>query len=319
MLAFNIMITLLPIAITLFGILGLILQDRSQIQQYLKDNIIKLFPSDNTTQIGIKQVVDLAFNQLSKDAGVILALGIIFAIFGTSRLFVVIDKIMTIIYRLSERSFLRQNLMSLCLVFAFIIIVILMLVASSVPSALMNIISGDGARFGIFIAGILISLSIGYSLFQMIYLLTPNKKMSFKKTWCGALVAAITLEIFIILFPLYVRQFMSNYAGQIGFAVLLIIFFYFFAIILIFGAQINAHFFEHCPPLSNGLGTCLSQISEEHPNDNIRESIPKDNNEEHPSIKTDRSQQYKVGWINKWWPSKKRHSIEPLSQENNDV
>ncbi len=166
------------------------------------------------TLLSLCQVVDLAFDQLLEDAGAILAIGIIFAMFGSSRLFVAIDKCMTIIYRLPERTFLRQNLMALGILFLFIIVITLMLAASSVPSALMNIIPGGGGRFGVFMAGILISLSIAFGLFLFIYWLIPNKKMSFRKTWRGALIAAIILEIFIILFPLYVRQFMSNYAGE---------------------------------------------------------------------------------------------------------
>ena len=136
--------------------------------------------------------------------------------FGSSRLFIAIDRCMTIIYRLPERTFLRQNLMSLGMIFLFIIIITLMLIASSVPTALMNTISGGGARFGIFLVGIIVSLFIAFVLFEMIYWLIPNKKLSLKKTWCGALVASITLEIFIILFPLYVRQFMGNFAGMLN-------------------------------------------------------------------------------------------------------
>jgi uncharacterized BrkB/YihY/UPF0761 family membrane protein len=89
-----------------------------------------------------------------------------------------------------------------------------MLAASSAPSVLLSIIPGGGGRFGTFIAGILFSLLVAFILFESIYWLVPNKKMSFKVTWCGALVAACTLELFIILFPLYVRRFMGNYAGK---------------------------------------------------------------------------------------------------------
>lgn len=137
--------------------------------------------------------------------------------FGSSRLFVAIDKCMTIIYRLPERPFLRQNLMALGALFLFIAVFVLMIVASSVPSALMNAIPDGGGRFGVFLAGILVSLSIAFGLFEIIYWITPNKKMTLKTTWCGALIAAVTLEIFIILFPLYIRQFMSNYAGEFSY------------------------------------------------------------------------------------------------------
>jgi len=60
--------------------------------------------------------------------------------------------------------------------------------------------------------------------FVIIHQIIPNKKMSFKTTWCGALVAACTLEIFIILFPLYVRSFMGNYAAAMGFKIIIFYF-----------------------------------------------------------------------------------------------
>ncbi|CAF4649885.1 unnamed protein product, partial [Rotaria sp. Silwood2] len=103
-LAYNILITLLPIAVALFGIM---------------DKVIHFFPADNTTQSGIKQVVDLAFDRLSKDAGFILGIGIFFALFGASRLFIAIDKCMTIVYRLPQRTFLRQNLLAFGMLFVY--------------------------------------------------------------------------------------------------------------------------------------------------------------------------------------------------------
>ena len=160
--------------------------------------------------------MNLAFNQLSKDAGLILALGIVFALFGASRLFIAIDKCMTIVYRLPERTFLRQNILAIGMIFLFILVIPLMLAASSAPSALINVIPGGGGQFGTFVAGMLFSMLTAFLFFETIYWFVPNKKMSFKVTWCGALVAAFTLEIFIILFPLYVRRFMGNYAGKLS-------------------------------------------------------------------------------------------------------
>jgi hypothetical protein len=107
--------------------------------------------------------------------------------------------------------------------------------------------------------------------------------------------------------------------GQIGFAVIFIFFFYYFSIILIFGAQINAHFFEEYPPLNDALGTYLSQMYEEHRDINNRESLHDDNHQQQSSTMTDLGQQHRARWINKLCPFKKRHSVEPQSEENNKV
>jgi hypothetical protein len=54
------------------------------------------------------------------------------------------------------------------------------------------------------------------------------------------------------------------FVGQIGFAVIFLLFFFHFATILILGAQINAFFFEHYKPLSDGLGTYISYMYQEY-------------------------------------------------------
>ncbi len=56
MLAYNLLIALLPIAVALFGILGLVLKNHPDIRQKIKDEIINATGFDNTTQQGIKQV-----------------------------------------------------------------------------------------------------------------------------------------------------------------------------------------------------------------------------------------------------------------------
>ena len=56
MLAYNLLIALLPIAVALFGIFGLFLNKNPDAQDKLKQKIVKSFPADNTTQEGIEQV-----------------------------------------------------------------------------------------------------------------------------------------------------------------------------------------------------------------------------------------------------------------------
>jgi uncharacterized BrkB/YihY/UPF0761 family membrane protein len=56
MLAYNLLIALLPIAVALFGILGLVLKNYPDTQQEIKNKIINSFSVDNTTRSGIEQV-----------------------------------------------------------------------------------------------------------------------------------------------------------------------------------------------------------------------------------------------------------------------
>jgi len=260
LLAYTFIIALVPLVVTAFGIFGLVFSRNPGAQQTVIDSVVNSLP-DNSTQDAVRQVADIAANNLDSNAGGILAIGIVFSIWGGSRLFVAIDQVFTIIYRTKERSFIVQNLISIGMLILFIVLMLIMFIAGGVPSFVINALPNqDGAQFGIFIAGIVVSISVAFIFFMLVYLIMPNKKMSFKHIWCGTLFAAILLDLFVILFPLYIRRFMGTFIGLIGFAVILITFFYYFSLILILGAQINAYFFERIQPLPDGLGTVLSEF-----------------------------------------------------------
>ena len=80
-------------------------------------------------------------------------------------------------------------------------------------------------------------------MFEAIYFIVPNQRISWRNSWRGAVVASILLNVFLVAFPFYVAHFLGGYAGQIGFAVILLIFFYYFAVILLLGADVNAYLF----------------------------------------------------------------------------
>jgi YihY family inner membrane protein len=262
-LAYTILIALLPLLVTAFGIFGLVVDNYPDVEQTLVNAVTNVAPGDNTTKQAVHQVAELAANNLKSDAGGILAIGLVFSIWGGSRLFVAIDQVFTIIYRTIQRSFIIQNLISIGMLILFVFFMIVIFVIGGVPSFVINALPNkDGAQFGIFIAGIAITIFVEFIFFMLIYKLMPNKKTRTKDIWCGSLFAAILLDVFIILFPLYIRRFMGSFIGLIGFAVILITFFYYFSLIIILGAQINAYFFERVQPLPDGLGTFLCHAVE---------------------------------------------------------
>ena len=109
MLAFNLLVTLLPMAITFFGIFGLVLGSHPELRNRIRDDIVKAFPGKAGS--GIREIMNMAFRKLYKDAGLILIVGILFAILGSSRLFVAIDRCLTIVYRVEETS-IREEVSS---------------------------------------------------------------------------------------------------------------------------------------------------------------------------------------------------------------
>jgi len=144
----------------------------------------------------------------------------------------------------------KQNIMAVIMLLIFIVLTVPMLAASSIPAALQSLskqtfigqLPGNGFFFGVL--GIAVSLFVSWVLFEAIYIVVPNQHISFRNSWLGAVVAAVLLQLYLSLFPLYVTHFLGSYTGNTGLAVILLFFFYYFAVILLIGAEINAFYAE---------------------------------------------------------------------------
>jgi YihY family inner membrane protein len=264
LIAYSLLTAMLPIAIALLGILGLVLGGNPGLQQQITTQAMHAFP----TAISNQNTLQLASSQLSKYGGFLVVIAILLAIFGGSRLFITLESCLDIIYRLRPRPFLRQNLMAFAMLILFIILIPIMVFASALPVFVISFIQktplagipGAGLLFSV--GGFLGGLIVAFILFEAIYFVVPNQSISWRNSWRGALIAAVALDIFLlIIFPFYVSHFMAGYAGTVGFAVVLLVFFYYFAVILMLGAEVNAFFFEHIRPLPNDLATFVSTMA----------------------------------------------------------
>lgn len=269
LLAYSLLTAMLPIAIAIVGVLGFILGNAG-LQQTIISHLGSVVPGSAS-----QQAIDLAFQQLRKQAGILLVIAILLAIFGGSRLFVTVEGCLDIIYRVRPRKFIRQNLMALGMLVLFIILVPIMVFASGGPTYLLSLINNlpvlksvpffysiATSPIIVYLTGIVGGLIAAFILFEAIYFVVPNQHISWRNSWCGALVAAVAMEIFlVIIFPFYATHFLGGYAGQIGFAVVLLIFLYYFAVILMLGAEVNAFFFEKVRPLPNDLATFVSTMA----------------------------------------------------------
>jgi hypothetical protein len=139
--------------------------------------------------------------------------------------------------------------------------------------------------------GIGFGLLFAWIFFEVIYIVVPNQHISFRNSWLGAVVAAVGVEIYLVLFPFYVAHFMNTYTGTAGFAVILLFFFYYFAVILLLGAEVNAFFAEKIRATPADIPTMIhemtshlptskqaieEQASIDHKNEQPKEILPKD-------------------------------------------
>jgi YihY family inner membrane protein len=265
-LAYNLMTAMVPIVIALIAVFGFTVGNlNAQATSDLVARIQQIFPAAvNTTDI-----VGIALKSLHQRAGILGILAVLASIFGGSRLFVSIEGYFDIIYRTAPRNFLPQNVMAILMMLAFLVLIPLMVFASSAPALLASlatipvinqipgVVQVTKNAFFLGLVGIFTGLIISWILFEAIYIVVPNMRLSFRHSWRGALVAAIGLEAFLALFPFYTTHFMGSYTGTAGFVLILLVFFYYFAVILLVGAEINAYFALDIPPLPDNIAVVL--------------------------------------------------------------
>jgi len=268
-LAYSLLTAVVPIVIALISILGFILGP-SQIHESMQI-ATRVLPALSSQQGAIQRGLD----QLSKQAGFLALIAVLLALFGGSRLFIGLEGFLDIVYRVRPRTFIPQNIMAIIMMLLFIVLIPIIFFAATLPSFILQfvytvptlkmlpfisvIINNPVTTY---LTGALGGLLAAFIFFITIYIVVPNQRISLRNSWLGALISAIALELFItIIFPFYTTRFMGNYAGQAGFAVILLVFFYYFAVILILGAEINAFFLEKVRPLPNDLATFVSTMA----------------------------------------------------------
>jgi hypothetical protein len=143
------------------------------------------------------------------------------------------------------------------------------------------------ATFVVSISSIIGSLIVGWILFEAIYMVVPNQKISFRNSWLGALVAAVLLQIYLTLFPLFVKYTINNGPiASLGSFIILLVFFYYFAVILFLGAEVNAYFAEGIRATPYDIPTIVHQFTSHLPTSEkaMKEQAAASHKEEQPKV-----------------------------------
>ena len=280
-LAFNLITAIFPIVIAIIAIAGFVFNSfDSSFQAHLISSIENAFPPP----LNQSNILGPALTTLSKNANFLLLFAIIFAIFGGSRLFITIEGYFAIIYHTRQRTLIKQNVMALSMLLLFVILVPLMVFVSSIPAIIQSMLNFPGNDVTSSLIAIFLAFLFAWILFEAIYIVVPNQRISFRNSWLGAVLAAVALTIYLNLFPLYVTHFLGNDKGQIGFVVILLFFFYYFAVILLLGAEINVFFAEGVRATPDNLPAMVHHLTSHLPasKEAIQEQAPPSHKNQEP-------------------------------------
>jgi membrane protein len=266
--AFNLLVALIPIIIALISLAGFIY---GGLDPHVKHDLIQHIQNAFPPPIPSKEIVSVALDSLNKSAGFLGIIAIFVAVLAGSGLFVTMEGYLDIIYHRPPRGLIQQYMMAIGMIFLFVVLTPLVIVADSFPVLVYSIlqttpishIPGNGFLFNTLI--IFSGLFVSWALIEVIYLIVPNQHSSFRNSWFGAFLAAVALQIYLALFPFYVTHFLSSYTGAIGFAVILMFFFYYFAVILLIGAEVNAFFAQGIRALPDNLAGMVHDLTSPSP------------------------------------------------------
>ncbi|MEO7002139.1 MAG: YihY/virulence factor BrkB family protein [Ktedonobacterales bacterium] len=241
LLAYNFLMSIFPILLTALAILGFTLGAISPSSvKSIENGIGGALPGGGHT------IVTAVLASLRKSAGLIFIIGLVSSIFAGSRLFIVLENCMGIIFRLRGRTPIRQNVMAVLMLLLYIVLIPFVFFASIIPSAIISTLDPHGTNpagnFMVQALGIIAAFIGACLLFGAIYVVVPNRPVQWREVWKGTLVAAGLLLIYQLIFPFYESYFLKpqNYGSLAGFAIVILVFFYYLAFILLLGAEVNS-------------------------------------------------------------------------------
>src|SRR5579859_5997296 len=137
MLAYTFLTSVFPILLAIIGIVGIILGVISPVSRSkLETSIANGLPGGATGYGG--QVVTAATRNLNHSAGVLLILGIVLALVTGSGLFVSLENVFGVIFRLRGRDVLHQRLMAVGMLLLYTVLVPIIIFASVLPPAVLR-------------------------------------------------------------------------------------------------------------------------------------------------------------------------------------
>jgi YihY family inner membrane protein len=244
MVAYNLLLSLFPLALLALFIAGQVLQSANLEQSVLQD-LQRIFPS--ATDATLSRALDRV-RSASASFGVV---ALVASVWIGSSFWGALDTAFCQIYHVRCRSWLEQKRFSI----AMLGVVLLFMAATvAVPTLQSLLLSStddlplglskvNGLVFGISLAA---GLTLLFLVLSLIYWAVPNRHMPWRAVWPGAMGATIAIGALDYAFPFYLGNISSiaRFGTTFVFVLIVLLWFYALAVVVLAGAVLNALRFE---------------------------------------------------------------------------
>jgi membrane protein len=236
LLAWGTLSTLLPLALGILTLAGLVLRDPNRLDQ-VYGTLTYLVPDQASGPLSG------ALENIRRTAGAgVGIIGLVLLLYNGSRYFANMESVFNQAFHVNDRNIIMKTLVSVLMLIittALLIVSIVALGLGSVMDAITSFV-GVGPILGRMTSWS-VSILSAIALFLLLYRIVPNKPQSWGHALPGALAATVLFFLITLLFPLYVAIFPPNQAYAVfGIFLVFTFFLYLLGIVFVFGAELNA-------------------------------------------------------------------------------
>lgn len=246
--ALNALLSMLPIMLLILFVASLVTRDPQNRDAVLERLARVLPPSQPGDSNSSFEQVRSALDAVRSSTGLLGGFTVVSLLWAGSALFGSIEAALARIYRFKQRDFLPQKLMSVAMIFAYALLTLIGIGASSALAVLTPIAQNAGA--GEILSGpvrylvqVAIGVGVGFALFGLIFVVVPRPRRTIRQALPGSLIGAIGFELLTLAWPLYFRlagRGTTRYGQEFGLLLVLVTYVVFLAQILVVGAVVNA-------------------------------------------------------------------------------
>ncbi len=240
MLAYNMLVCVIPIALLGLFLAGQVLKS-SAVQASVITDLREVFPG------AAEETLNSLLNQITSSTTTTGVLALVASLWLGSSFWGALDTAFSYIYGCPARRWVDQKRFG----FAMLLVVLLFMVATVAVPIVQSFLQAGAQRLPFDLAkvtGLVYGISLGISVsllfgcLALIYAQVPNRHVSWRGVWPGALLATLAIGVVSYAFPLYLSSIstIARFGTTIVFVLIVLAWFYMLAVIILGGAIVNA-------------------------------------------------------------------------------